>query len=136
MSDLSLPGCLCIPFVYRSATKHRLTPPTVQSRLQARSAAYAIAPAEGRGASPVGKAFGPRRRMKRLEDQGAVERVVVPDTDDAMPTKPCRKHSSWSLPPWECQASTCCHSVGAHLHETTATNRRRDAGPSTCQLRG
>jgi hypothetical protein len=99
MSDLSLPGCLCIPFVYRSATKHRLTPPTVQSRLQARSAAYAIAPAEGRGASPVGKAFGPRRRMKRLEDQGAVERVVVPDTDDAMPTKPCRKHSSWSLPP-------------------------------------
>jgi hypothetical protein len=64
MSDLSLPGCLCIPFVYRSATKHWLTPATVQSRLQA-AAHPAIASAEGRGAQlPWGKAFGSRREAR------------------------------------------------------------------------
>ena len=60
---------------------------------------------------PWGKAFGPRRRMKRLEDQGAVERVVVPDTDDAIANE--APAGSIQVDPWapgKRQTSTC--SVG------------------------
>jgi hypothetical protein len=62
--------------------------------------------------------------MGRLEDDGVVERVVVPDTDDAIAKDDPR--------PWQCEQSTGGGSAGAHIH-ATAAYRRRGARPYNCQ---